>query len=134
MPRLQRWKSIYLTVDELDVLGALRVAVTGTVLGTSLVVSELAGTTIGVHLNQVDCTVETTRKSGHVDVESELLVLEVEELVGGVVLREEVDTGTDVLRVRALGHELERELVAAGGDTVGTCDGIRQPLVTIHVD
>ena len=74
----------HLAVDELDVVGTLGVTVTSTVLGTSLVVSELAGTTIGVHLNQVDGTVETTRESGHVDVESELLVLQLEQLILGV--------------------------------------------------
>ena len=51
----------------------------------------------------------------HVDGESELLVLEVEQLVLGVGRVHEVDTRADV---RA-SHELERERIARRGDTVG---------------
>ena len=103
----------HLAVDELDVVGTLGVTVTSTVLGTSLVVGVLRGTTISVHLGEVDVAVKTAREVGHIDVESELLVDELEKLVGAVIL-EQVYTGADV---RA-SHELEREAVAARGDTV----------------
>ena len=36
-----------------------------------------------------------------------------------IILREEIDTGPDVLGVRTLGHELKREGVVAGRDSVG---------------
>ena len=98
---------------------ALGVAVASTVLGTGRVGREAGLATVSVHLDEVERAVETAREVGHVNVESELLVLQVEHLVRGVVLGEEVDTGTDVLGVRALLDELEVELVAARRDTVG---------------
>ena len=106
------------TVDELDVVGALGVAVTSSVLGTSLVVA-LVDTTVGSHLNKVESTVQAARQLGDVDVEGELLADEVEHLVLGVALHE-VGTRTNVGRVRALGDELEGQRIAAGSDTVGT--------------
>ena len=104
----------YLSINELQVTRALRVAVTGTVLGTCLVVGELGHATIGVHLDEVEGTVETAREVGHVDVESELLVEEVEGLVGGVVLHQ-IDTRTNV------GSSLERKGKGISGrrDAVG---------------
>ena len=68
----------HLAADELDVLGALRVAVTSSVLGTNLVPREARHTTIGIHLREVDGTVKTARKVRHVDIESEFHVLHVE--------------------------------------------------------
>lgn len=49
--------NIGLAIDELDVVGALRVTVTSTVLGTSLVVGELGHATIGIHLTEVDSAI-----------------------------------------------------------------------------
>ena len=106
------------SVNELDVLRALRVTVTSSVLGTSLVPREARHTTIGVHLREVERAVETAGKLGHVDREGELLVLEVERLVLGVGRVHEVDTRANVL-LRGLGDELERERVTGSRDTVG---------------
>lgn len=97
---------------------ALSITVTSSVLSTSLVGRESGHTTIGVHLHEVQRAVETTWQVGHVDIESEFLVLQVEHLVVRVILHE-VDTGTNVF-VRASGNELNRELVAARGDTICT--------------
>ena len=108
----------YHSVNELDVTRALRVAVSSSVLGTSLVSWELGQATVGVHLGEVESTVQTARKVGNIDVEGELLVEKLEHLVGRVACHE-VDTRTDVLLGRS-GHELEGESVAAGGDAVGT--------------
>ena len=108
----------HLAADELDVLGALRVAVTGTELSASLVSREASLATVGVHLREVECAVKAAGELGHVDREGELLVLEVERLVLGVRRVHEVDTRADVL-LRGLGDELERERVAGGRDTVG---------------
>jgi hypothetical protein len=71
----------YDTVDELDVPGALRITVASSVLGTSLVVGVLRETTISVHLDEVESTVETARKLGDVDIKGELAVEQVEHLV-----------------------------------------------------
>lgn len=94
----------YLAVDEFDVFGALSVTVTSSVFGTSLVVGEARHTTILVHGDEVESTVETAREVAHVNVKGKLLVLELEHLVVSVVLHE-VDTGPDVLGVWALGDE-----------------------------
>ena len=112
-------KQTYHTVDELDIPGTLRIAVASSVLGTSLVVRVLRKTTVSVHLDEVESTVETTGKLRHVDVESELLVLEVEHLVFRV-RGHEVRARSNVLLGR-LGHELEREGIARSGDTVSAC-------------
>ena len=108
----------HLAVDELDVLRALGVAVTSSVLGASLVVGEAGLATVGVHLDEVESAVETARKLGHVNVECKLLVLQVEHVVGRFILKK-VDTRADV-GVRARGDELEREGAATCGDTVGS--------------
>jgi len=104
--------------DELEVSGALRVAVASSVLGTSLVVGVLARTTVGVHLGEVESAVETAGELGNVDIEGELLVERLEELVGAVASHE-VNTRTDVLLL-AVGDKFEGEGIARGGDTVGT--------------
>jgi hypothetical protein len=106
-----------LATDELDVVGALGVAVTSSVLGTGLVVGELGHASVGIHLGEVDGTIETARKLGDIDIESELLGLHVELLVHGrAAWCHEVDTRTDV----ATSLELEGKSVAGGGDTVST--------------
>lgn len=109
--------NVGLTVDELDVVGALRIAVTSSVLGTGLVVA-LVQATVGSHLDEVESTVQTARKLGDIDVESELLTNKVEHLVLGVGLHE-IGTRTNVAGVLSLGDELEGQSVTAGGDTVG---------------
>ena len=114
----------YHSVNELDVTRALRVAVSSSVLGTSLVSWELGQATVGVHLGEVESTVQTARKVGNIDVEGELLVEKLEHLVGRVACHE-VDTRTDVLLGRS-GHELEGEGVTAGRDTVGACINTNQ--------
>lgn len=111
-------ESTYLAVDELQVTRALRIAVAGTHLGTSLVAGVLSHTTIGIHLGEVEGAVETAGEVGDVDVEGELLVEELEHLVARVGLHE-VETGADVL-VGTAGDEVELERGPAGGDTVGT--------------
>ena len=107
----------YHSVNELDVTRALRVAVSSSVLGTSLVSWELGQATVGVHLGEVESTVQTARKVGNIDIEGELLVEDLEQLVFRVA-GHEVDAGTDVLLGRR-GNELESKRVPAGGDTVG---------------
>lgn len=62
---------------------------------------------IDVHLDEVESTVEIARELRHVDIEGELLVLEVEQLLGAVVIKQ-VDTRSNVL-ARALGSEVQAE-------------------------
>jgi hypothetical protein len=105
----------YLSVDELDIVWALRIAVSGSVLGTSLVARVLGHTTVGFHLREVDGTIETAAKVGDIDVEGEFLVLEFEHLVGRLA-GHQVDTRTNI----GTGHELEGKSITRGGDTIGT--------------
>jgi hypothetical protein len=112
--RAEGWM-IYLAVDELEVMGALSIAIASPVLRASLIAGELGHATISGHLDKVDGTVETTGEVGHVDVECKLLVLELEDVVGRVA-GHEIDTRTDV----GTSNELQGECVTAGSDTVGT--------------
>ena len=98
--------NVGLSVDELDVDGALAVTVTGAVLGACSVRLELGQATILVHLREVDGAVETAGQLADVDVERELLVEEVEEAVL-VIAGHEVDARPDVGTVVILGHELQ---------------------------
>lgn len=102
-----------MTVDELEITGALRVAVSSTVFRTSLVVREPGDSAVRVHLREVDSAVQAARKVRNVDVKGELPVKHFEELVRGVGVHE-VHTRPDV---RA-SDEFERKGVASGGDTV----------------
>lgn len=106
----------YQSVNELDVMRTLRVAVSGTILRTSLVGAVLGRSSVLVHLDKVDGAVKTAREVGYVDVHGKLLVLEVEHLVVAVI-RHEIDAGADV-GLCARGHELQRQGVATGADTV----------------
>lgn len=87
----------HLAVDELQVPRALRITVASSVLGTSLVAIVLGHTTIGIHGNEVQSSVESTGKTRGVHIESELLVEQLEHLVRAVILHQEharTDVGT----------------------------------------
>ena len=108
------------SIDELQVLRALSIAVSSSVLGTGLVGGVLGETTILVHLGEVESSVQAAGKVRDIGIECELLVQELEHLVVAVVLHE-VDTRTDILAASAaLSNELERESIARGTDTVST--------------
>lgn len=94
--KLITWCETYLAVDELQITWALSITVSNTVLGSSLVawVDRLA--TIRRHADEVKGTVQSTRKMRNIDVERELLVQELEQLIGVVVLQHE-QSGSDVL-------------------------------------
>lgn len=110
-------KSSHLASNELQVARALRVAVSSPVLGTSLVRRILGHAAVGIHLHEVYSTIEATREIGSVNIHGELHVQSIEDLIGGIGVHE-VDAGADVL-LTAIGHELEGDGVARGGDTVG---------------
>lgn len=111
---------IYLSVDELHVVWALSITVSGTVTSTSLVAWVLGLSTICVHLGEVKSTVDSARKVAHVNIEGELVILEREGLVG-IVISHEVDSASNV-GASALGDELEGQGVVGSGDSV--CGGI----------
>jgi hypothetical protein len=108
---------IGLAVDPLAVVRALRVAVAGAVLGASSVGRVLGLAAVGVHLHKVQRAVQPARQLGHVDVDGELLVLQLEELVVLLVLHQE-GARADVGRVLTGGDEGERERVAIRVDAV----------------
>ena len=98
-------------------MGALRIAVSGTVLGTSLV--STVQTTVRGHLNEVQSTIETAHKLRNIDVESEFLVEQIEHLILRIILHE-IDTRPDVLSEFVLGDKLEGQFAARGLNTVGS--------------
>jgi len=110
--------NVGLTSDELHVMWALRIAVTSSVFGTSLIGWVLGHTTILVHLDKVDGAVKTARKVADINVKCNFLVQWLEHEVGGIGLHQ-VDTRSNV-GARRLGNELESEGITAGGDTVDT--------------
>lgn len=101
----------YLAIDEFAIVGTLSVAITssGGVLGH---------TTVCIHLNKTDSTIEKARKVGHVVIECKLLILHVEHKIVGVIVHE-VDTGDNV-GVRTLHDEVEAEVITGGRDTIDT--------------
>lgn len=113
----EQGRETYQSVDELQVTSALRIAVTSSVFGTSRVGFEAFRSTISVHGDEVKSTVETAWKVGEVNIEGELIVEEVEELVGAVILHH-VDAGADILGL-SISDESEGERFAVSGDTVG---------------
>ena len=94
----------------------MRIAVTSSVFGTSLVGGESGHTTVSVHLREVKSAVKTTREVRNINVESEFLVEELEHLVRSVA-GHHVHTGTNVLLL-TVGDKFEGECISAGGDTV----------------
>lgn len=93
--------NVGLTTDELQVTRTLRVAVSDTILSTGLVVGVFGDTTVGVHVHEVEGTVQTAREVGDINGEGELLVQQVEDLVVGVIghevgTRSDVGTGNEV--------------------------------------
>ena len=61
--------AVGLSIDELDVMRTLSVTVSSSVLRTSLVARVLGKTTVLVHLNEVQSTVQTAGKLRDINVE-----------------------------------------------------------------
>lgn len=78
----------------------------------------LGKTTVLVHGDEVQGTVQAARQLGDVNVEGELVAEQVEHLVGTVVLHQ-VDTATNTLAIGVLSDELQAQSIAGGLDTVG---------------
>lgn len=71
--------SVGLTINEFEVIWALGIAITSTILGTSSVTA--TDVSILVHLNEIKSTIETAWKVSNISCEGELLVQKFELLV-----------------------------------------------------
>jgi hypothetical protein len=107
----------YLAIDELKVAWALSITVTSTVFCARLVGRVLGHATVGIHGDEVYSAVQSTRKLAEIDIKGKLRVGELEHLILGIRLHQ-VETGSNVCGVLALGNELEGEGVSAGLDTI----------------
>jgi len=107
------------SIDELHVCGALRVAITCSIVGSGLVGSiGFSDTAVSVHLGEVESAVETARELGHINVECEFLVFIVESLILRCTARShQIDTATDV-GLLAIGDEFQRERISTCADPV----------------
>ena len=114
--KISEFGDSHLSVYELHVVWTLSITVSGTVAGTSLVAWVLGLSSIGIHLGEVESSVDSARKVAHVDIEGELVVLESKGLVG-VVIGHEVNSASNV-GTSALGDELESQSVVGSGDTI----------------
>lgn len=106
-----------LATNELEVTGALSIAVARAVLGTSLVGWVATHTSIGLHSNKVQSAVDATLDGGQINVEGELVPSEGEHLVSLLVLHE-IETGANVRAVLMLRDERQSEGIAARGGAV----------------
>jgi hypothetical protein len=94
--KLSQVLATYLSIDELQISGTLRITVSGSILGTGLVGGVLLHTAICVHGHEVQSTIESAGQVGYVNIKSELLVTgKLEHLIGGIVVHE-VGTRADV--------------------------------------
>lgn len=107
----------HLAVDELQITRALRIAIASSVLGTCLVPRVLSQATIGIHGDKVQSSIESAGQPGSIHVECELLVLQLEYLVGTLVLHQ-VQTRANV----GASDEAQSEGIAISGRTV--CAGV----------
>ena len=99
--------AVCLSVDPLDVVRTLSVTVARAVCRACRV-ARVVETSVLLHLNEVQGTIQTTGELGHVHVECELLVLQSEHVISLARLVQQVCPGADVLAVLPLSHKLER--------------------------
>ena len=78
----------------------------------------LALATISIHLDEVQCTVESTSNVGIIDCVRELLVLQLEKIVC-VVIFHQICARANILAVRSLCDETKLQLVPGRLDTIG---------------
>lgn len=81
-------EKIRLSIDEFNILRTLGVAITGSKLGACLIVGILRRTSVGRHFDEIKRAIQSTRQAGEIDVECELLILQMEHLIGRIVLQE----------------------------------------------
>mmetsp|Transcript_82800 Transcript_82800/g.257208 ORF Transcript_82800/g.257208 Transcript_82800/m.257208 type:complete len:233 (+) Transcript_82800:1010-1708(+) len=103
---------VALAVEELHATRALRVAVAGAVLGAGAVVTN-AFTAVLLHLDEVQGGIDSAGDGGDVDVHREFLVLQLEDLVCLVTVRQVDSRGNstawcNVLEFHAAQNALDR--------------------------
>lgn len=86
----------YFAIDKLYVSRTLCIAVPRSVSRPSFVARVFGSTAISGHFGKVKRTIETAWKGGHVDVESEFLVVKVEHLVVLIIRCHKVSTRANV--------------------------------------
>jgi len=107
----------YLATYELDVTGALGVAISSTIVGTSLVGREARHSSVLVHGREVEGAVETAGKLRDINVECELLIEELEHFILRRRTRlHQIDTRPHI----GTSLELQGQGVSGRGDTVCT--------------
>ena len=111
----------YLAVDKLEITGALRITVSNTILGTSLVSGESGHSTIRIHGHEVKRAIETARKIGDIHIKGKLVVQKVELCVRGIGIHK-IKTRANIGSVRSNGNKCELQRVPACSSTV--CGGI----------
>jgi hypothetical protein len=107
---------IGLAIDEFQIMWALSITVSGSILSTGSI--ELTLTSIFLHLNEVQSTIQTTSKLRIVDSEGELLVLEFQHLVV-VIIFHQVCTRSNISAVGTLRHESKFETRATSLNAIG---------------
>lgn len=78
------WGPVYnvgLSVDELDVVWALCIAIPSSIHSSCLICRKLRKSTVSVHFHKVKRTVQTARKIRDVDIDRKLSVLQLEHLI-----------------------------------------------------
>jgi len=73
--------NVTLTVDEFQITRTLGVTVSSSIFSSSEVSWVFGSTAISIHRNKVKCSIETARKVRDIDIKSELLTQELEDLV-----------------------------------------------------
>ena len=114
--KISEFGETHFSVDELHVVWTLSITISGTVAGTSFVARVLGLSSVGIHLGEVESSVDSAGKIAHVDIEGELVVFQGKGLVS-VVIRHEINSASNV-GTSALGDELESQSVVGSGDTV----------------
>ncbi len=106
----------YLAIDKLDGLWALSITVASTICGTGLVVLVLFRSSVSVHLDEVQSTVQATGQVGDINLEGELLVQQLEHLVLRVT-RHHVETRPNI-DGSVVCDEAQCQVTATGFDAI----------------
>mmetsp|Transcript_38036 Transcript_38036/g.93028 ORF Transcript_38036/g.93028 Transcript_38036/m.93028 type:complete len:203 (+) Transcript_38036:1002-1610(+) len=96
---------------------ALGVTISRPVLRPSLVPVILALPAVRIHLHKIQSAIQTTWQLRHVNIECELLVLQLEQLVGLLSIHQ-IRPAANVARVLTLRHKPQLQLVPVAGDAI----------------
>jgi len=111
-----------LTIDKLDVSWALGIAISSSIVGSSVVSRELRKSTISWHLGEVKSSIETTWQLGNINIKGEFSVDKLEHLV--LVSTHEVVSRSNILAILCHGDESEFQGISISKDTIGVVPGV----------